>query len=520
MATSSKPTASLYIAIAFAALSLLLGVFVYIFHRDFSTAQLAASAAKEESNRAQTELRNALNDIDAMKSLLGKTQPQVVDQANPDNAATVVGDLKRDLTEQGGDQRETTYAATLTKLRTALNAAQTDRDQSAAALATAQRELLSLQNRYQTMSTEHDNAKIKAEQDLRGVVDKRNEELASKDQQISTLKTQKAQVEADLQNEKDARTRSEKKLNDEVAGLKKINTRLREELEGLKAESFEVPDGTIRKVDNTARMVWIDLGDADFLKPRMTFSVYSKETPGVGRTTADIKGKIEVTRIVDPHLAEAKMIEEDIFRPMSPGDFIYTPLWSPGRPERFAVVGFLDLDGDAQGVSDQELMNIGSDRDLFLQEMAVRGADIVSQVDDTGERIPAVEDFRIDESVKYLIIGRIPDQTKLLDKDQAAAKQIQSHLTEMRSEAQLHGVKILTLSDFLSYVGYKPKRRLFEPGQERPYNLKAGAASAAINAPADRSSTGQVSGSYGSKSRGNLSKPSSGTTSKLFGSGQ
>ena len=29
--------------------------------------------------------------------------------------------------------------------------------------------------------------------------------------------------------------------------------------------------------------------------------------------------------------------------------------------------------------------------------------------------------------------------------------------------------------DFLAYIGYKPKRRLFQPGQERPYNLKSGA---------------------------------------------
>jgi hypothetical protein len=91
----------------------------------------------------------------------------------------------------------------------------------------------------------------------------------------------------------------------------------------------------------------------------------------------------------------------------------------------------------------------------------------------------------------------------------------------MRQEARLHGVKIISLNDFLSYIGYKPKRRLFKPGQERPFNLKAGAASAGINEPiGDRASAGQVSGSYGGRNRPATQQTSPGTTSKLFGGGK
>ena len=87
--------------------------------------------------------------------------------------------------------------------------------------------------------------------------------------------------------------------------------------------------GRIARVENDAKVAWINLGDADFIKPRMTFNVYAKDTPGVGRTPADIKGKIEVTRVLDSHLSQARIIEEVPLRPITPGDMIP---YSPGRP--------------------------------------------------------------------------------------------------------------------------------------------------------------------------------------------
>jgi hypothetical protein len=86
------------------------------------------------------------------------------------------------------------------------------------------------------------------------------------------------------------------------------------------------------------------------------------------------------------------------------------------------------------------------------------------------------------------------------------------------SEARQRGVRLVNLDDFLAYIGYVPKRRLFLPGDpNNRFNLKAGARSASIEEPmGDRTSSGQVSGAYSRNRR--LKQPSaSGQTSKLFG---
>ena len=39
--------------------------------------------------------------------------------------------------------------------------------------------------------------------------------------------------------------------------------------------------------------------------------------------------------------------------------------------------------------------------------------------------------------------------------------------------ALAQGVRTITLHDFMNYMGYKPRRRVWRPGDERPYSLTA-----------------------------------------------
>ncbi len=93
----------------------------------------------------------------------------------------------------------------------------------------------------------------------------------------------------------------------------------------------------------------------------------------------------------------------------------------------------------------------------------------------------------------------------------------------MRKEARRLGIEEINLSDFLSYAGYKPQRRLYLPGlTDRNFPLKAGAASVTVDEViGDRSSAGTVSRLY-QGSRKLKAQSSAGQTSKLFrgGTGQ
>lgn len=80
--------------------------------------------------------------------------------------------------------------------------------------------------------------------------------------------------------------------------------------------------GVIQQVETKRGLVWINLGALDGLSIRAVFDVYSKVD-----TTAELqvtfeKGRIEVTRIVGPHLAEARIVDNAPNSRISPGDRI------------------------------------------------------------------------------------------------------------------------------------------------------------------------------------------------------
>ena len=106
----------------------------------------------------------------------------------------------------------------------------------------------------------------------------------------------------------------------------------------------------------------------------------ARRTAASGRGTTkgavggeDIKGSIEVTRVLEAHLSEARILTKTSITPMAKGDPIYSPLWSPGHGEAFSVIGIIDLDGDGK-----------DDRDLFDESVQTAGGTIDNDVDPTG----------------------------------------------------------------------------------------------------------------------------------------
>jgi hypothetical protein len=86
----------------------------------------------------------------------------------------------------------------------------------------------------------------------------------------------------------------------------------------------------IRWVDPVARKVWISRGEADGIQPRQIYRVSTKpqarRDPGVppaGRADEKtFKGWIQITRVLEENLAEARIIEDDADRPIAKGDSI------------------------------------------------------------------------------------------------------------------------------------------------------------------------------------------------------
>ncbi len=80
--------------------------------------------------------------------------------------------------------------------------------------------------------------------------------------------------------------------------------------------------GQIRWIEKTQGVVWINLGQTDGVARTMRFQVREKADPKSGNQPQAVKGTIEVSRIVDGHTSEARIILDDQNNALAKGDEI------------------------------------------------------------------------------------------------------------------------------------------------------------------------------------------------------
>jgi conjugal transfer/entry exclusion protein len=335
-AASNKPGAVHYALIVFVMISVVLGIVSYMYHREYSDAAAELLTLKKEVSDSKRNVSARVDEVQALKKTIGFMFDLVDDATNPQNANTVKAAALKNMADFGKELAGKDYAESMQKLREALDAALADRDSKAGQVATLERDLKAESDKLNARVDTASKAQSKAESDKRDVISVQDERLKSKQDELDKVKQDNNTLTADLAAEKELAEKTLKSKNNEIAQLENRIELLREKLNDSEKLSFEIADGLVQRVDNSAKLVWINLGSDDFLKPRMTFSVYSKENHGVGRGAEDIKGKIEVTRILGSHISEARILDEDLFRPMVANDLIYTPCvalaWSKRLP--------------------------------------------------------------------------------------------------------------------------------------------------------------------------------------------
>ncbi len=232
------------------------------------------------------------------------------------------------------------------------------------------------------------------------------------------------------------------KLSQRQEDIKKLNTVIEDQTKTIvemRDEPFEVADGRVTWVNQGSATVWINLGLADGLRRQTLFSVYDQAVNGVSRS--ERKASIEVTKVLDQHLAEARIVYDAPADPILPGDQVFSPAWRPGRKVRFALAGKFDIDGDRR-----------SDRDLIRNLITMSGAVIDAEVHDDG----SVEG-KLSSSTRYLVRGDRP--TEGSDLKSLAA------FSSMISEAEDFGVEVIPIDKLLSWMGYNPEVRTLGLGK-------------------------------------------------------
>jgi len=202
-----------------------------------------------------------------------------------------------------------------------------------------------------------------------------------------------------------------------------------EKVQGAESEKFDSFDGKITWVNQKTGMVWINIGSSDALRPQTSFSVYDKGETNL--QAAQPKGSIEVTRILDSRLAEARIVDDQLANPLLPGDQIASPVWQPGRKLRFAIAGFIDIDGDDK-----------SDRVQLKNLITSHGGVIDAEVDEDGRRTG-----KMTINTRYLVLGERPTE-KTSDAGIRSFSQIQD-------EASTMGIEKLSVDKLLEMMGWE-----------------------------------------------------------------
>ncbi len=118
------------------------------------------------------------------------------------------------------------------------------------------------------------------------------------------------------------------------------------------------------------------------------------------------------------------------------------------RDEALSIIGIMDLDGDGQ-----------AQPGAFREWVGAAGGTIDNEVDDTGVlRINGK--VRITPGTKFVVIGKIPELASAKNPEEVERIQKMINLkNDLTNQARQSGVRVVSLREFLDYIGYKPNSR-------------------------------------------------------------
>lgn len=414
--------------IVFVLITIALAVTTYVYFRKAEELGGQLDAANKATQDAKTAMETSAAESRTLKTMLGygeledmavieknfKDEMALYDSSyadtDPKNYRTLVTHM-----EEAALARASRAAAAEQREQQALTEKQTAEEQAKQQIAAADEKFNTLVSTYQKARDgfNTDLARVNAERQQLAAT------LGTKDQEITAAKSQ-------LSIARDQYTAQIKLLEDAKEAL--LNQKRERE-----QTNFEVAHGRITYVNPSERIVWINLGLGDGLQRHTSFSVYDQN---VSEYSPDnVKGSIEVTKLIDRHLAEARILNEEYSNPIVQGDLIYTPAWQPGMFLHFAVAGVIDIDGD--GIEDKELL-----RNIIYANGGVIDSEVDAEGNVTGQ---------MTVNTRYLIRGEPPTEK--------AGQQALAAYTDLYDRASLLGIELMPLPRFLALMGYKPGSR-------------------------------------------------------------
>jgi hypothetical protein len=253
----------------------------------------------------------------------------------------------------------------------------------------------------------------------------------------------------------------------EANQVRDINAGLAEQLDGMRRQNFDRPAGKILSVNQTQGIVVLNLGSEDGLMTRMTFSVYSPKITGISLGSHDLgkdaticevckrdidqsvsKASIEVIRIIAPHKAEARILDDILTDPVSSGDVVYTPIWKPGQLQHFALAAGMVLPSGRVNDGQEEESHL----DTIIRLIKSNGGVIDAYMSDGKDGEHARGDIvkvgkGISRDTSFIVVGDIDEAEE--------EKNVRDNQMAMVKQAKDCAVRQITIRELLSRMGWK-----------------------------------------------------------------
>ena len=472
---AANESQGLKIAVAiFVTLTVILAVTSYFLYSSYARAEGLLQAEAEKSSKAQRQASEALNQYDEFRKLVG-SRAEEFDPAKTEVAthfkkvddrlagiANMIGaaiskaqaagaqgpeleDAKQKVQQiVASYQREPNknYISALDRLLELLeNTALLDAEVSSNYV-NLRRNLESTTS----VSKQQIDVQAKAAADSRADLEAENTKHEDERQvllsKVDQLTTDLDQTRTELAN---VNTQLRQMKEDDERKLELAHSIIREQRDQLdKRENvLDRPDGRVTYVDFNRGEVHVDINRRQGARPQMVMSVFDANAPGI--PTEKPKGTIELIQVGDQYSIGRITNTVSPIEPMRIGDIIYSPAWSPNEPMQFALIGKIDVNRDGK-----------DDRDDLKRMIQEAGGEVVYDLPppevgkESGELTPRIAWYVTDE--------RIPLRDIYSNKSEATLTQqanFSSKTGEMIKEARSFGIRPITISRLLAYLGYE-----------------------------------------------------------------
>lgn len=437
--------------VIFVMLTVLLSITTFMFFKKYREEQQKSTDLAQSRDAAVAERNERDNQVNSLKPLLGYSRETTLETIQKDvtadhpiyapyrtsGAAAAPAVAPADEFADGGDATTVTEIANPLDYRELAKQLKAELDKRSAELVqlTADK-----QQQEQTMAANRaedagkfaaaTTGQTTAQTELAGERQKFNDDRTKSTEQLGQLTQALDKKQNDM-------TALDTELNNKIKDLiardaarNKQYVEMKDRVASQTPRNFETTDGKITAVLARERLVYINLGSSDGLRPAVTFSVYGQDSAKL--VESESKAEIEVTQITGAHSATARVLTDSRSDPILPGDAIFSPAFHPGSKVRFAIVGVTDIDGD--GDSDRQRI-----RDLIATNRGIIDCEVDDDGKTTGQVTPATQ---------YLIQGKAPSDNKVL-----------TEYSRVIGVAKDSGTVVLSVQQFLNMVGYKADER-------------------------------------------------------------